>query len=56
MRPGHVYVVDDTADWTIIGTVRHGRHIDMTGTATGMARRGQDSAWRYLIDSPLGTA
>ena len=60
VRPRHVYVADDIAvlivDWTITGTGRHGQHVDITGTATGIAWRGQDGATRYLIGNPLGTA
>ncbi|MEV1120111.1 hypothetical protein AB0I91_34105 [Actinosynnema sp. NPDC049800] len=29
---------------------------DITGTATDVARRGPDGAWRYAIDNPSGIA
>jgi ketosteroid isomerase-like protein len=49
----HAYVVDDIAllivDWTIPGT-------PISGTATDVARRGDDGVWRYVIDNPNGTA
>jgi hypothetical protein len=30
--------------------------VDLHGTATDVARRGADGAWRYVIDNPFGTA
>jgi ketosteroid isomerase-like protein len=49
----HAYVVDDIAllivDWSIPGT-------EISGTATDVARRGEDGVWRYVIDNPNGTA
>ncbi|MEU8328620.1 DUF4440 domain-containing protein [Micromonospora sp. NPDC048839] len=60
VRPRHVYVADDIAllivDWTIDGTDRDGRPVQIEGTATDVARRGPDGRWRYIIDNPFGTA
>jgi ketosteroid isomerase-like protein len=60
VRPRHVYIADDIAllivDWSISGTGPDGRHVDIAGTATDVARRGPDGAWRYVIDNPFGTA
>lgn len=51
VQPRHVYEHDGVAllivDWTIG---------DRTGTATDVARLGEDGRWRYLIDNPFGTA
>ncbi|MFJ9691238.1 YybH family protein [Kitasatospora sp. NPDC101183] len=59
-RPRHAYVADDLAllvvDWTIEGTTPDGTKIHLTGTATDVARRGEDGRWRYVIDNPFGTA
>ncbi|NRQ39969.1 DUF4440 domain-containing protein [Nonomuraea sp. NN258] len=59
-RLRHAYVAGDTAllvvDWSIRGTSRDGHPIDLRGTATDVARRGQDGGWRYLIDNPFGAA
>lgn len=56
----HSYVAGDIAllivDWSIRGTGRDGREIDMSGTATDVVRRGSDGVWRYVIDNPSGTA
>lgn len=50
VRPRHVYEHDGIAllivDWTIG---------DTHGTATDVARRGEDGRWRYVIDNPFGT-
>jgi ketosteroid isomerase-like protein len=60
VRPRHVYVADDIAllivDWAITGTGPDGQHVDITGTATDVARRGPDGTWRYVIDNPFGTS
>lgn len=60
VKPRHVYVADDIAllivDWTIAGTTPDGEEIDIRGTATDVARRGEDGVWRYIIDNPFGTA
>ncbi|GII94350.1 YybH family protein [Sinosporangium siamense] len=60
VRPRHTYVAGDLAllvvDWTIDGTAPDGEHVHIEGTATDVARRGQDRGWRYVIDSPFGTA
>ena len=60
VRPRHVYVADDIAllivDWSITGTSRSGDLVDISGTATDVARRGADGKWRYVIDNPFGTA
>ena len=60
VRPRHVYVADDIAllivDWAIIGTANTGENVDIRGTATDVARRGEDGRWRYIIDNPFGTA
>ncbi|MEV0390219.1 DUF4440 domain-containing protein [Nonomuraea sp. NPDC050643] len=59
-RPRHVYVSGDIAllivDWSMRGTARDGTEIDLSGTATDVARRGADGRWRYVIDNPHGTA
>lgn len=56
----HVYETNDIAllnvDWTISGTTPEGELINIRGTATDVARRGDDGFWRYLIDNPFGTA
>ncbi len=58
--PRHTYVADDIAllivDWTITGTTADGDDVDIRGTATDVARRGDDGVWRYVIDNPFGTA
>ncbi|MGI5162146.1 YybH family protein [Microbispora sp. CA-102843] len=58
VRPRHVYSTGDVAllivDWVIDGTDRDGRPVHIEGTATDVARRGQDGRWRYAIDSPFG--
>lgn len=58
VRPRYVYVVDDIAllivEWSISGTGAAGERIDLRGTATDVARRGEDGFWRYLIDNPFG--
>ncbi|WP_405020218.1 nuclear transport factor 2 family protein [Kitasatospora sp. NBC_00070] len=60
VHPRHVYTVEDIAllvvDWTIAGLDPEGNPVDLTGTATDVARRGPDGFWRYLIDNPFGTA
>lgn len=60
VKPRHVYVADDIAllivDWTIAGTTSDGEEVNIRGTATDVARRGDDGAWRYIIDNPFGTA
>ncbi|MEI5103812.1 nuclear transport factor 2 family protein [Streptomyces sp. PmtG] len=52
VAPRHVHVAGDIAllivDWEIGGEAR--------ATATDVARRGADGYWRYVIDSPFGTA
>jgi len=57
-RNRRVYVADDIAlllvDWSIAGTSRQGYSIDLSGTATDVARRGPDGRWRYVIDNPFG--
>jgi ketosteroid isomerase-like protein len=54
----HSYVVDDIAllvvDWSVRGTGPDGTEIDLSGTATDVARRGVDGRWRYVIDNPAG--
>ncbi|MEV0594475.1 YybH family protein [Nonomuraea cavernae] len=58
VRPRHVYTTGDIAllivDWVIDGTDRGGRPVHIEGTATDVARRGQDGRWRYAIDNPFG--
>ncbi|MBF8189479.1 nuclear transport factor 2 family protein [Nonomuraea sp. K274] len=58
--PRHVYVADDIAllivDWSMRGTAPDGTAVDLSGTATDVARRGADGRWRYVIDNPHGTA
>ncbi|WP_406318892.1 DUF4440 domain-containing protein [Streptosporangium sp. NBC_01639] len=58
VRPRHVYTTGDVAllivDWVIDGTDRDGGPVHIEGTATDVARRGQDGRWRYVIDSPFG--
>jgi ketosteroid isomerase-like protein len=56
----HSYVVDDLAllivDWSVRGTGPDGAEVDISGTATDVARRGADGVWRYVIDNPNGIA
>lgn len=51
----HVYVAGDVAllivDWSM-----RSASLDLSGTATDVARRGADGVWRYAIDNPFGTA
>ncbi|MFG1941344.1 YybH family protein [Nonomuraea sp. NPDC048826] len=58
VRPRHVYATGDIAllivDWVIDGTDRDGQAVHIEGTATDVARRGQDGRWRYVIDNPFG--
>ncbi|MEU3169366.1 DUF4440 domain-containing protein [Streptosporangium sp. NPDC006930] len=60
VRPRHVHTTGDLAllivDWVIDGPDRDGRPVHFQGTATDVARRGQDGYWRYAIDSPFGVA
>ncbi|MFI9589800.1 YybH family protein [Nonomuraea sp. NPDC052265] len=60
VRPRHVYTTGDLAllivDWVIDGTGRDGKPVRIEGTATDVARRGQDGRWRYVIDNPFGVA
>ncbi|MEU8205522.1 SgcJ/EcaC family oxidoreductase [Streptosporangium sp. NPDC049046] len=60
VRPRHVHTTGDLAllivDWVIDGTDRGGRPVHLQGTATDVARRGQDGYWRYAIDNPFGAA
>ena len=50
VRPHHVYVVDDIAllivDWATTGTTKAGEQVNIQGTATDVARRGEDGRWR----------
>lgn len=59
-RTRHTYVSDDIAllvvDWSLRGTAAQGFPIDLSGTATDVARRGLDGHWRYVIDNPFGIA
>lgn len=54
----HTYVYDDTAlligDFVIDGTKPDGERVYIEGTATDVARRGDDGRWRYIIDNPPG--
>ncbi|WP_239160890.1 YybH family protein [Virgisporangium ochraceum] len=56
----HAYVAGDIAllivDWSMTGTSRQGFPVDLSGTATDVARRGDDGVWRYVIDNPFGVA
>jgi uncharacterized protein (TIGR02246 family) len=58
VRPRHVYTAGDIAllivDWVIEGKDRDGRPVHIEGTATDVARRGQDGRWRWVIDNPFG--
>ncbi|MDA0632902.1 DUF4440 domain-containing protein [Nonomuraea sp. MCN248] len=58
VHPRHVYTTGDLAllivDWAIDGTGRDGRPVHLEGTATDIARRGQDGRWRYVVDNPFG--
>ncbi|GAA4946606.1 YybH family protein [Actinoplanes utahensis] len=60
VRPRHVYTAGDIAllivDWTIDGPGPDGTAVHISGTATDVARRGADGAWRYVIDNPFGVA
>nr|WP_042188698.1 nuclear transport factor 2 family protein [Kibdelosporangium sp. MJ126-NF4]CEL18399.1 conserved hypothetical protein [Kibdelosporangium sp. MJ126-NF4]CTQ97882.1 conserved hypothetical protein [Kibdelosporangium sp. MJ126-NF4] len=58
--PRHTYVTGDIAllivDWAMDGTGPDGKPVRARGTSTDVAKRGSDGVWRYLIDSPNGTA
>lgn len=58
VRPRHVYTAGDIAllivDWNIDGMDHDGRAVRIEGTATDVARRGEDGYWRYVIDNPFG--
>ncbi|PRX68353.1 uncharacterized protein (TIGR02246 family) [Nonomuraea fuscirosea] len=58
VRPRHVYATGDIAllivDWTIDGTDGDGHPVHIEGTATDVARRGEDGRWRYAVDNPFG--
>ncbi|MFI7698427.1 hypothetical protein [Nonomuraea sp. NPDC049480] len=41
-------------DWVIRGTDGDGQPVHIEGTATDVARRGEDGRWRYVIDNPFG--
>lgn len=60
VEPRHVYVSGDITllivDWTIVGSTPDGEQVDIRGTATDVARRGEDGVWRYVIDNPFGVA
>ncbi|MFI0876378.1 YybH family protein [Streptomyces parvus] len=60
VAPRHTYVSGDLAllivDWFVEGRAAHGGQVRIAGTATDVARRGPDGFWRYVIDSPFGTA
>jgi uncharacterized protein (TIGR02246 family) len=55
----HAYVTDGIAllinDFAHRGTGPDGEPVDVAGTVTDVARRGDDGRWRYLIDNPSGT-
>ncbi|WP_328472764.1 DUF4440 domain-containing protein [Actinoplanes sp. NBC_00393] len=56
----HVYTTGDIAlliaDWSIDGAGPDGNPVHIEGTATDIARRGDDGRWRYVIDNPFGAA
>jgi ketosteroid isomerase-like protein len=56
----HLYVAGDIAslilDWSQVGTAIDGTPVNVSATATDIARRGPDGRWRYLIDNPFGAA
>jgi ketosteroid isomerase-like protein len=56
----HVYVAGDIAlllvDWSMRGTTPQGHEVDLSATATDVARQGPDGVWRYVIDNPFGVA
>ncbi|WP_404800227.1 YybH family protein [Actinomadura algeriensis] len=58
VRPRHCHTTGDLAllivDWTIEGTGPDGEPVHIRGTATDVARRGNDGYWRYAIDNPFG--
>ncbi|TMR18681.1 DUF4440 domain-containing protein [Nonomuraea turkmeniaca] len=58
VRLRHVYATGDVAllivDWVIEGADRDGQPVHVEGTATDVARRGEDGRWRYVIDNPFG--
>ena len=58
--PREVYEAGELAllivDWSITGRGPGGTEVDVTGTATDVARRGDDGLWRYAIDNPFGVA
>ncbi|MFD4373474.1 YybH family protein [Streptomyces sp. NPDC058486] len=60
VRPRRVYAAGGLAllvvDWIVEGTGPDGHPVRVEGTATDVARRGGDGRWRYVVDSPFGTA
>ncbi|MBM7052641.1 YybH family protein [Streptomyces durocortorensis] len=60
VAPRHTYVSGDLAllivDRVVEDRAAHGGQVRIAGTATDVARRGNDGFWRYVIDNPFGTA
>lgn len=55
-----VYQAGDTAlivfDWSLKGTGKDGKPVDMAGTGTDVVKRQADGGWVYAVDNPFGVA
>lgn len=52
IRMGDVALLSNR--WTLRGTGRDGRTLDMSGQTTEVVRRQADGRWLYIIDHPWG--
>jgi ketosteroid isomerase-like protein len=39
-------------DWTATGTDPKGKHLEFSGHASEVVRRGPDGSWRFIVDDP----
>jgi ketosteroid isomerase-like protein len=39
-------------DWTATGTDANGKHVELSGHASEVVRRGADGSWRFVVDDP----
>lgn len=44
------------ASWSITGRDPEGGPVALSGVTVEVARRSEDSGWRYVVDCPFGTA
>lgn len=60
VTPRRTYQAGDIAllivDWLVEGVAADGSDVRIAGTATDIARRGEDGFWRYVVDNPFGVA